>query len=217
MFKAVIFDLDGTLAYTLEDLRTAMNLMLDELDMPTKSIEEITNAVNYGAREFVRRCMPKDLSINEKYVQKCFETYNRHYAEHFLDKTVLYPDIEETVYEIKSKGLKLACLSNKGDDHTNALVNNLFLPDTFDHVQGFIQGLPVKPDPTTALNIAKGFNVTPDEVLYIGDSNIDMATAINAGFFACGCSWGYRSVENLLAAGADKIINNAKEILELLQ
>ncbi len=212
MFKAAIFDLDGTLAFTLEDLRTGMNLMLKEKGYPERSLDDILYAVNCGALEFVRKSLPEEHRTNEELVHECHDIYSAHYAKHYLDKTVLYPQIEETIKALKAKGLKLGVLSNKGDKHTKDIVN-LLLPDTFDHVQGYMPEFPTKPDPTSALYITEKFGCKPSEVLYVGDSNVDMETARNAGFFACGCTWGYRGKDVLIASGANVLIDNAKELL----
>ncbi len=216
MIKAVIFDLDGTLAYTLEDLRTGMNLMLEEMNYPLRTTEDILNAVNCGALEFVRKSLPEEIREDEELVKKCHSIYSAHYSKHYLDKTVLYNGVEETVARLKEKGLKLAVLSNKGDEHTVNLTKKLFGEDVFDHIQGYKPDFPTKPDPTSALHIAKTFGCEPCEVLYVGDSNVDMETARNAGFFACGCTWGYRSRKILVQSGASVLVDKAEELLLLI-
>lgn len=216
MIKAVIFDLDGTLAYTLEDLRTGMNLMLEEMGYPLRTTQDILDAVNCGSIEFVRKSLPVEVQGDEELVKKCHACYAAHYTDHYLDKTILYDGIEETVLAMKAKGLKLAVLSNKSDGHTNDITKKLFPDNTFDHIQGFKPEFPTKPDPTSALYITEKFGCKPNEILYVGDSNVDMETARNAGFFACGCTWGYRSVDILIESGAMALVNKAKELLALI-
>ncbi len=217
MIKGVIFDLDGTLAYTLEDLRTSMNLMCEEMGYPLRSTQDILDAVNYGSLEFVRRSLPEEVQTDEELVKSCHKSYSGHYTQHYLDKTVLYDGIDELVHTLKDRGLKLAVLSNKGDVHTVNLTKKLFGDEMFDHIQGHMPEFPTKPDPSSALYITEEiFNCKANEILYVGDSNIDMETARNAGFFACGCTWGYRSVDILIQSGASALINKAHELLALL-
>lgn len=216
MIKGVIFDLDGTLAYTLEDLRTGMNLMCEEMGYPLRSTQDILDAVNCGSLEFVRKSLPVEVQGDEELVKKCHKSYSGHYTDHYLDKTVLYDGIENTVAKMKAMGLKLAVLSNKGDEHTVKLTKKLFGDDVFDHIQGYMPEFPTKPDPTSALYITEKFGLTPHEILYVGDSNVDMETARNAGFFACGCTWGYRSTDILIQSGAAALVNRASELLALI-
>lgn len=216
MIKAVIFDLDGTLAYTLEDLRQGMNLMLEEVGYPLRTTEDILAAVNCGALEFVRRSLPEEVRADEAIVDKCYKIYNKRYAEHYLDKTVLYEGMKETVLAFKNMGMKLGVLSNKGDEHTNGIVRKLFDNSVFDHIQGCLPQFPTKPNPTSALYIADKFGVKSSEVLYVGDSNVDMETARNAEFFACGCTWGYRSAQILIDSGASVLVSHPKELLLLV-
>ena len=217
MIKGVIFDLDGTLAYTLEDLRTGMNLMCEEMGYSLRTTQDILDAVNCGSLEFVRKSLPAEVQSNEELVKKCHISYSSHYTRHYLDKTVLYDGIKELTDTLKNKGLKLAVLSNKGDEHTVNLTKKLFGEDVFEHIQGYKPEFPTKPDPTSALYITREiFGCEPREILYVGDSNVDMETARNAGFFACACTWGYRSADILIQSGASALINKADELLVLL-
>lgn len=213
MFKAVIFDLDGTLCYTIDDLRTAMNAMLEERGYPTRSKEQILEAINCGAREFVRRSMPVELQTDEDEVTLCHQCYSEHYNHHYLDSTYPYEGITAVLSVLRKKGLKLAVLSNKGDSHTNMMVSKLFEKGTFDIVLGSSERFPNKPDPQSALWVASQLGAEPREVLYIGDSNVDMETARNAGFFACGVRWGYRSDDVLISTGAAALVTHPKELL----
>lgn len=217
MIKGVIFDLDGTLAYTIEDLRTAMNLMCNEMGYPERSVEDILAAINCGSVEFVRKSMPEELQGDEELVHSCHKIYSGYYTQHYLDKTCLYDGIEELIHTLKAKGLKLAVLSNKGDEHTVRLTEKLFGQGVFDHIQGFKPEFPTKPDPTSALYITREIlGLEPNEILYVGDSNVDMETSRNAGFFTCGCTWGFRSWRVLAKTGASALINKAEELLLLI-
>lgn len=213
MFKAVIFDLDGTLCYTIDDLRTAMNAMLCEMGYPARSKQQIYEAINFGSREFVRRSLPEDLRSDEDEVTRCHKCYASHYDVHYLDSTYPYDGIPEVLEELRAKGLKLAVLSNKGDSHTKKMVSELFRDGLFDIVLGGSDRFPHKPDPASALWIASELGVEPREVLYVGDSNIDMETARNAGFFACGVTWGYRDKYVLTSSGASALISEPGQFL----
>lgn len=217
MIKGVIFDLDGTLAYTIEDLRTAMNLMCKEMGYPERSVEDILAAINCGSLEFVRKSMPPELQSDEELVKSCHKCYSGHYTQHYLDKTVLYSGIEDTIRAMKKKGLKLAVLSNKGDEHTVKLTKKLLGDDLFDHIQGYRPEFPTKPDPTSALYISREImGLEPNQILYVGDSNVDMETSRNAGFFTCGCTWGFRTPDVLVKTGASVLVNKAEELLLLI-
>ncbi len=217
MIKGVIFDLDGTLAYTIEDLRTAMNLMCKDMGYPERSVDDILAAINCGSLEFVRKSMPEELQSDEELVKKCHGIYSGYYSQHYLDNTVLYNGIEKLIHTLKDMGLKLAVLSNKGDEHTVNLTKKLFGDGVFDHIQGYKPEFPTKPDPTSALYICREIlGLEPDEILYVGDSNVDMETSRNAGFFTCGCTWGFRSWRVLAKTGASALINKAEELLLLI-
>ena len=217
MIKGVIFDLDGTLAYTIEDLRTAMNLMCNEMGYPERTPEDILDAINCGSLEFVRKSIPEQFRSDEELVHKCHRSYSKHYTEHYLDKTTLYDGIKELLCTLKERGYKLAVLSNKSDEHTVKLTEKLLGTELFDHIQGYKPEYPTKPDPTSALYITREIlGLEPAEILYVGDSNVDMETSRNAGFFTCGCTWGFRSWRVLAKTGASVLINKAEELLLLL-
>ena len=217
MIKAAIFDLDGTLCYTINDLRTAMNAMLAEFGFPLRTVEGILAAINFGAHEFVRRSLPEEAQGDPELVERCYACYVGHYDKHYLDTTYAYPGIPELIAGLREDGLKLAVLSNKGDSHTKALISKLFPAGSFDVVLGGTDRFPTKPDPTSALWIARELGAEPDEVLYVGDSDVDMKTADNAGFFACGVSWGYRAPDVLAANGARRIVERPGDLSGLVK
>lgn len=216
MIKAVIFDLDGTLADTMLDLQTAMNMMLRRRGWPERSREELLTFINMGARAFVARSMPdgswEDMGDDE--VTRSLAIYNDCYASCYADKTAPYPGIAEALRELTERGVALAVLSNKQDKFVKVIIEKLF-PGVFAEAWGQSE-YPTKPDPTAALEIARRLGVTAEECAFVGDSDIDMKTAKNAGIRGIGVSWGYRSADVLRAAGADAVANNAEELLALL-
>ena len=216
MIKAVIFDLDGTLCYTINDLRTAMNCMLREKGYPEMDFAGIYSAINYGSREFVRRCLPEGVGDDEELLTECHRCYSSHYDKHYLDTTYPYEGIVDIISYLKKENIRVACLSNKADNHVKAIIEKLF-PETFDIALGNCERFPTKPNPASALWIAEQLKVDTNEVLYIGDSNIDMMTGRNAKFFTCGVTWGYRDRDCLATSGAQVMIDRALEIKQIIE
>lgn len=212
MYKAAIFDLDGTLAYTLEDLKCGMNEMLTICGYPLCSTERILENINGGAYEFVRHSLPLAVQDDHEVVERCFSVYVESYSKHFKDHTCLYDGIADCIAALSAAGMKMAVFSNKQHMHTTALIEKLFPDNPFALVIG--QGaFPHKPDPTGALYIASQFGVPPEEMIFVGDSNVDMATAKNAKMHPIGVTWGYRDRAVLVETGAEIICDTAEELL----
>ena len=207
-FKGIIFDLDGTVADTGDDLSTGINLMLESFGFEKKSRKEILKHINFGAKEFVRGCLPDESLLDE-----ALNRYKAFYAECYLDKTYLYDGIAELVESLHKNNIKMCVLSNKHEDMTKRIVSELLNDDSFVEVVGGSERFPHKPDPKSALYLAEKMGFEPDEILYIGDSDVDMKTAINAGMFPLGVTWGYRPEDVLVGAGAEKIVHSPGEIL----
>ena len=212
--KGIIFDLDGTLADTIDDLRTAMNFMLSQKGYPTLTREGILRNINNGAREFLRGSLPEEERNNETVIDECMEIYFARYRECYADTTHLYDGMSEAVSELYKMGIKLGVFSNKQDEQVQDLIHRMFPNGEFSQIMGHLN-FPHKPDPAGALYIADTFGIKPEETLFVGDSNIDMLTSVNAGMYPVGVSWGYRSVEILLEAGAKKIVYSPCEIIDI--
>ena len=211
--KVIIFDLDGTLADTLQDLADTMNHCLQELGFETHKTQDYKAMIGTGSRELCRKALPPERT---DLADKLLEMNLARYARHYLDKTKPYPGIVRMLQELTSQGLHLAVLSNKPDDFVKLICRQLFGPDCFEIVLGQHDGLPCKPDPAGVLDILRQMQAAPDEAIYVGDSGTDMTTAIAAGVRAVGVSWGFRDRSELLTAGADHIIDEPSELLELL-
>lgn len=214
--KAVIFDLDGTLAYTMKDLQTGMNLMLEEFGYPTHTERELLLLINKGARAFVTGALPKEVQDNESMVDRALERYQYHYSRHYMEDTHLYEGIAQTVAELRRMGIELAVFSNKDENHVRAIVEKL-LPDTFSYVTGFSGKFPHKPAPDTVRYILEGWKVDPEEALYIGDSVVDVQTAKNAGVFCIGVAWGFGGRASFDTGRPDLIIERPSEILAYIR
>jgi len=209
-FQAAIFDLDGTLAYTVGDLVASMNKMLDRYGYPLKTKEELLLNVNYCERDWVKYSLPVSIQTDDNAVEKCRKTYVDIYNAHFLDTTVLYPGLKELLHSMKAAGIRLAVNTNKAQGHAQAIIDSI-APDIFELLMG--DGLhPAKPNPTGALRIAEHYGLEPAEICYIGDSYIDMRTAVNAGMFGIGVTWGYCSAKQLTDNGAKALVANAHEL-----
>lgn len=214
MIKAVIFDLDGTLLNTIDDLGNSANYMLKKLGYPTFSIEEYKYKVGNGMRKLIERSMPSDHQRDEE-IENALDIFMEHYEKHKTDNTAPYKDIPQLLEKLREKGIKTAVVTNKADVAAKPLINGIF-PNLFDEVTGQKEDVPTKPNPTVVFNTMKELDVRPEECIFVGDSSVDMQTAKNSGAFALGVLWGFRKADELLENGADKLISSPLELLELI-
>ena len=214
-YRAVLFDLDGTLLNTLQDVADAVNRGLAILGLPQHAIENYKTLIGEGRDVLVRRALPADHRDDATALQ-LLNLVNAEYAVHWADNTRPYPGIPELLDNLTKKGIKITVLSNKADDLTNLCVTKLLSRWRFTLVAGARPSVPNKPDPTAALQIARQLDISPAEFLYLGDSDIDMKTANNAGMFAIGAGWGFRSEQELIGAGAKVVIQKPEELLNYL-
>ena len=211
MIKVAIFDLDGTLADTMGDLMTAMNGMLRELGFPARTKEELLTFINNGAYRFVQQSLPEAIRDDELIMTTALDIYARHYATCYVEKTYAYEGMTEALHTLQQMGVRLAVLSNKQDPFVKAIIAKLFPEDLIEEVHGQLEH-PAKPDPTAALAIAASMGVSAEECMFVGDSDVDMYTAKNAGMVSLGVSWGYRAPAILLEVGADLIAKTPADI-----
>ena len=214
-FKAVLFDLDGTLLDTLGDLANSMNAVLGRLSFPQHPKDAYRYFVGDGVRTLAERVLP-EAHRNEENITRCFNAMRAEYAKRWAETTKPYEGIAELLAELDNRGLKKVVLSNKPDDMTKLTVENLLAEFKFDIVQGVSDEVAPKPDPTGALAIADELGLSPSEFLYLGDTNTDMQTANNVGMYPVGAAWGFRDVEELKAGGARAIVQKPTDVLELL-
>jgi phosphoglycolate phosphatase len=212
-FDAVIFDLDGTLADSLGDIGGAMNEMLAAHGFPTHALEAYKNFVGEGVEQLARRALPP---AEAERAANYIADYRARYARRIIQDTRPYPGVPELLDALSAQGLKLAVLSNKRDDFTVELVQKLFARWSFVEVRGERQGVPRKPDPHAALDIARTLTVTPARCAFVGDTAIDMRTARNAGMHAVGVTWGFRPRTELTDAGAHAVLEHPRELLPIL-
>ncbi len=211
-FDAVIFDLDGTLADTLDDIADAMNRVLAGRGCATHSPASYMLMIGSGLRNLVGEALPPELR-NAETVAACLDEMMASYREHCLDKTRLYDGVPELLERLRAQGVAMAVLSNKADELTRRIVAALCEPDTFALVVGARPGVPLKPDPAAALLVAEALGVAPDRIAYVGDSGVDMRTASAAGMIAVGVSWGFRTSGELIEGGALVVLDHPGELL----
>jgi phosphoglycolate phosphatase len=214
-YRAILLDLDGTLLDTLEDISNAANRVLIIQGFPTHSLDIYRELIGEGAARLITRILPKEKQ-DANTVQTCLEAYLDDYGQNWNIKTKPYVGIPEMLDAFVARGLKLAVLSNKPEEFTQKCVRELLSNWTFDAVIGTSDRIPSKPSPVGALEIAGHLNIASEEFLYLGDTGIDMRTAIAARMFAVGVLWGFRDREELQREGARVLIEKPLEILRLL-
>ena len=213
-FEAVIFDLDGTLLNSLEGIADAMNVLLERLGYSTHPLETYKYFVGDGVTEMVRRALPE--VIREKSdIKKLVIDYREIYHTTWPKKSPPYEGIPELLDALTQKNKKLAVLSNKSDDFTKRMVSKLLSLWEFEIVMGAQQGIPEKPDPYAALKIAEITGIAPSNIIFMGDSGVDMKTAARANMYSMGVLWGFREAGELLANGAKKLIKHPIELLNI--
>lgn len=216
MFEAVIFDLDGTLLDTIEDLADSMNAVLRERLCPLHEVNEYKSFVGEGMETLVRRALPPEWRDEERRVSECLQAMRRGYAERWKEKTRPYDGIPRLLEALSERGVRKAVLSNKPDDFTKVMVAECLGSWHFGAVFGERPPVPRKPDPAVALEISSLFQIPVHQFLFLGDSRTDMLTASAAGMFPVGALWGFRQADELLASGARALLPSPFDLLELL-
>jgi phosphoglycolate phosphatase len=214
-YKAILFDLDGTLLDTLEDLGNAANRVLYKYGFPTHTMDNYRLFVGDGVVTLMNRALPEDKRNNDT-IQICVKTFREEYGKSWNVKTRPYDGVAEMLDALTAGGLKMAVLSNKPDEFTKLCVTEYLPKWAFDIVLGQRNSLPLKPDPACALEIAKCLDVPPSHFIYLGDTAIDMKTAVAADMFPVGALWGFRTERELLENGAQALIKRPQEILTIL-
>ena len=212
MKKLVIFDLDGTLLDTIADLADASNYALKQLGHPTHPVDTIRTYVGNGINKLLERALPES-ERNEENVMRMRSHFVPYYDAHNADLSAPYPGIVALLEALQAKGVMLAVASNKYQEATEKLVKHYFPMIDFVEVLGQREGIPVKPDPSIVSDILTKANVSPEETLYVGDSGVDMHTAINAGVDAVGVAWGFRPRAELEGFCPKGLIDKAEELL----
>ena len=214
-FSAVLFDLDGTLLNTLEDLGDSMNAVLLQKGFASHPIDAYRYFVGEGITTLARKALPEARRDDET-VSECVASMKERYNMLCLRKTAPYPGVSVLLSRLASLRLPMSILSNKPDEMTKFIVRHFFSSVVFRYVNGARDEMPHKPNPAGALEIARLTGVEPMNFLYLGDSKTDMETANAAGMFPVGALWGFRDEQELRRYGAKKVIAEPGELLNLL-
>ena len=215
--RMAVFDLDGTLVDSLQDLSDSANRMLESYGFPLHAVQEYRYFVGNGSGKLIERCLPKEESKNSDFVREALLRYKEIYAKHSLDKTKPYEEVMEMLEKLRSLGIPLGVCTNKHQSAAEYMVERLFPSQIFSVVLGDTQGQPLKPDPVKILRMAEHFCVSPREVAYFGDSGVDMDTAKNGGFLSVGVLWGLRPREELEKHGAQVLLSHPMELFEKIK
>lgn len=213
-FKGIIFDMDGTILNTIEDITDSINYALNIYGYPTHSIDSVKKALGNGGRNLVNRLVPKDLGEQETLL--VFHLYQSYYNEHSANKTRPYDGIIDLLIELKKRNYVLGVVSNKFQHLVTDLNKEMFL-GLFDDAIGERKGIPIKPAPDMINHILGELNLNHDEVLFIGDSEVDIMTAQNASLACVGVTWGFRDRDELIKAGAKDLIDRPEELILWLE
>lgn len=208
-YRAAIFDMDGTILDTLADLRESVNAALRREGFPERTTEEVRAFVGNGAARLIGRAVPA--GTDEATTRRVLDFYRPYYEAHAQIRTAPYPGVPEAMAALRAAGVKLAVVSNKPDGATRKLAARYF-PGVFDAVIGARDGVAVKPSPDLLAEAMNALGVRPEETVYVGDSDVDIATAKNAGTDVLSVAWGFREETFLRAHGAKRIVRSAAEL-----
>jgi phosphoglycolate phosphatase len=215
MFEGVIFDLDGTLLDSLEDIANAANEVLAEFGRDPQPVDRYRTLVGDGVAVLMERLMPEtahDIAMRKA----CMDSFGRHYEQHWNKRSKPYEGIMDLLNSLSSRAFPMAVLSNKPEAFTKRCVSWFFPEVSFSVVVGHSERFPKKPDPASSQWIAQTLGISTGCIAYVGDTNTDMKTAVASGFFAMGVSWGFRTRDELIDSGARVVFDHPAELLSAL-
>lgn len=215
-YRAVLFDLDGTLLDTLQDIADSMNSALAYFGFPQHQTDTYRQLISNGMEALVKGSLPPD-HRDEMTTSKVYPKLGEEYTKRWANNSHPYPGIPELLDSLEGLGLRKAILSNTPQSFADIMVSKLLYRWHFEFVVGSSPSVPKKPDPTAALNIAKKMDVEPKDFLYLGDSDVDMKTAVAAGMFPVGALWGFRTANQLISAGAKALVPQPSNLLRILK
>ena len=211
--KLIAFDLDGTLCNTLRDIASSLNYALAHFGFPVLSDSEVSGLVGKSVVYMCRNAVPQE---HADMWEQVVERWHVEYAEHLCDTTVPYAGMRETLEMLKAQGYTFAVVTNKPDRHAKPMIDRL-VPSLFSRVQGQTPEYPTKPDPFMMDMVREELGFSREETLYVGDMDVDVQFAKNSGLRFAGCGWGFRGEAFLREAGAETVLNEPKDLLDLLQ
>ncbi len=216
MRPLIIFDLDGTLLYTLDDLANSVNYVLQKHQLPTYPINNYRQFVGNGVTNLIKKAVPQTIHSTEKFTH-ILNDFLLYYSQHQYDTTHPFDGIVDTLQQLKNQNMLLAVASNKMHEATVSIVEHFFPTISFDIILGQIPQRAIKPNPQIIIDILQNFQLSPQDGIFVGDSNVDILTAHNAQMQAIGVLWGYRNKTELKNAQADFIIQKPMEIIDILK
>ncbi|MDD3237354.1 MAG: HAD-IA family hydrolase [Candidatus Gastranaerophilales bacterium] len=214
MTNLIIFDLDGTLIYSAEDLKDSVNFALSKFGYPEHSVKEIISFVGNGIEKLIERAIPN--GRNNTHFEECLEIFKAHYLKNMFNKTAPYEGIPKLLDDLRSEGYKLAVLSNKFLPAVKGICD-LYFKDQIDYVLGANSEIGKKPDPRGVNTIIKHFNANKKDCILVGDSETDIETAKNANINCISVDWGYKSTDFLAKNGATKIVSDTSELFAAIK
>ena len=214
MIRAVIFDMDGTILNTLEDLTDSINAALNKFGMPLRGIDEVRSFVGNGIHKTIERAVPE--GTEEKVIEEVYDFFNPYYRKHCEIKTRPYDGIVDLLHELRAQGYKTAVISNKESGAVIKLVDTVF-PDCFDDCLGDTPGIKLKPERDMVAITLDNLGVNVSEAVYVGDSDVDILTARNSDMKCISVTWGFRSRDFLIESSAEILVDKPADILELIQ
>lgn len=216
MIKTILFDLDGTLLNTIDDLTDAANWVCTQNGWPTFTVEQFKLMVGNGIPKLVERFSPAEARSPER-LAATLAQFSARYDAHKQDKTAPYAGVIELVDALRSEGIQTAVFSNKADAFCGKIIEHYFGAGRFAAVRGSVDGVPTKPDPAGLYALMAAIGASPDATLFVGDSDVDILTGHNAHLPAMGVLWGFRTEQELLAAGADALAHTPADILAYIR
>lgn len=211
--NALIFDLDGTLVNTLSDIAYSVNEMLNHYGFDKHTEDEIRRMIGKGSKNLISQSLPENMRY-DAFVSEAHSYYVKCYEDNLTVRTYVYDGLADVLREFKTRGYRMAVLSNKDDRHVKEIVNTL-MPDIFASVNGFSPLYPHKPAPDSVLAIMKEMGVSAERTVFIGDSAIDIKTAANAGLYSIGVSWGFGGVDSFKDVTPDVLVHEPVQLLEI--
>ncbi len=214
--KLIIFDLDGTLADTVESITEAMNAALTEMGLPLRDEAYIRRSVGNGSRTLCVRVLPEDRR-DDATVAKLLKIYDRTYGETYMHVKSLYPGMTDALEALHARGYKMAVFSNKQDAYVKNLCRALLPEGYFDAAEGQLDGRPIKPDPATALEICARLGIAPEDAVMVGDGETDVELSLRGGLTPVSVTWGFRSREQLAAAGGKIFVDSTAALPDIFE
>ncbi|MBR2151693.1 MAG: HAD-IA family hydrolase [Clostridia bacterium] len=212
--NCIVFDLDGTLLNTLDDLANGVNYTLEKFGYPTHEIEKYKIFVGNGMKNLINRAVPEEIK-NTEIEKDILAAFMEYYSAHSTDLTCPYDGVEDMIDALKDRGIKIGMVTNKAHNAAIDIMEKYF-SGKFDYVLGQSEKFPLKPNPASAIFVCETLGCTPENSIFVGDSGVDMKTGADGGFLPVGVLWGFRDKDELISNGAKAVISHPAELLKIV-